>query len=312
MDMMNSPFGVRKYAPERSRIAMIKSMTGYGKAELALEHDRISVEMRSVNHRYGEISIKMPRSLICFENDVRRSVSERLKRGKIDVFIQLESIADGRPPHINTPLARAYFEAFSSLRQELGIQDPVPLALIVSQKDVLAVADNEEDEELMRERLLATVGRAVDALEGMRIREGGELAEDLRGRRATLAQLMERIRARAPSVPAEYAEKIAARLARFAPDGLPDEARLAQEIALLADRSDITEEQVRFASHLVQFDAALQSQEPVGRKLDFLLQEMGREVNTIGSKANDGEITSCVVELKAELEKIREQVQNIL
>lgn len=290
---------------------MIKSMTGYGKAELALEHDKISVEMRSVNHRYGEISIKMPRTLICFENDVRKSVSERLKRGKIDVFIQLESIADGRPPHVNIPLARAYYAAFTSLRQELGIEEPVPLALIVSQKDILAVTENDDHAEAMRERLLATVGRAVDALEGMRIREGNELTDDLRRRRETLALLMERIRVRAPSVPVEYAEKIAARLARFAPEGLPDEARLAQEIALMADRSDITEEQVRFASHLVQFDAALQSPEPVGRKLDFLLQEMGREVNTIGSKANDGEITLCVVELKAELEKIREQIQNI-
>jgi len=290
---------------------MIKSMTGYGKAELALEHDKISVEMRSVNHRYGEISIKMPRTLICFENDVRKSVSERLKRGKIDVFIQLESIADGRPPHVNIPLARAYYTAFTSLRQELGIEEPVPLALIVSQKDILAVTENDDHAEAMRERLLATVGRAVDALEGMRIREGNELTDDLRRRRETLALLMERIRVRAPSVPVEYAEKIAARLARFAPEGLPDEARLAQEIALMADRSDITEEQVRFASHLVQFDAALQSPEPVGRKLDFLLQEMGREVNTIGSKANDGEITLCVVELKAELEKIREQIQNI-
>lgn len=290
---------------------MIKSMTGYGKAELALEHDKISVEMRSVNHRYGEISIKMPRTLICFENDVRKSVSERLKRGKIDVFIQLESIADGRPPHVNIPLARAYYAAFTSLRQELGIEEPVPLALIVSQKDILAVTENDDHAEAMRERLLATVGRAVDALEGMRIREGNELTDDLQRRRETLALLMERIRVRAPSVPVEYAEKIAARLARFAPEGLPDEARLAQEIAIMADRSDITEEQVRFASHLVQFDAALQSPEPVGRKLDFLLQEMGREVNTIGSKANDGEITSCVVELKAELEKIREQIQNI-
>lgn len=290
---------------------MIKSMTGYGKAELALEHDKISVEMRSVNHRYGEISIKMPRTLICFENDVRKSVSERLKRGKIDVFIQLESIADGRPPHVNIPLARAYYAAFTSLRQELGIEEPVPLALIVSQKDILAVTENDDHAEAMRERLLATVGQAVDALEGMRIREGNELNDDLRRRRETLALLMERIRVRAPSVPVEYAEKIAARLARFVPEGLPDETRLAQEIALMADRSDITEEQVRFASHLVQFDAALQSPEPVGRKLDFLLQEMGREVNTIGSKANDGEITSCVVELKAELEKIREQIQNI-
>ena len=290
---------------------MIKSMTGYGKAELALEHEKIAVEMRSVNHRYGEISIKLPRTLICFENDVRKAVSERLKRGKIDVFIQLEAVADSRPPNVNISLARAYYAAFTSLREELGIDEPVPFSLIVSQRDVLAVPESDDRTEEMRDGLLATVAGAVDALEGMRIREGKELADDLRKRRETLDLFMERISVRAPSVPAEYAEKITARLARFAPEGMPDEARLAQEVALMADRSDITEEQVRFASHLVQFDAALNSPEPVGRKLDFLLQEMGREINTIGSKANDGEITCCVVELKAELEKIREQVQNI-
>jgi uncharacterized protein (TIGR00255 family) len=290
---------------------MIKSMTGYGKAELALEHEKIAVEMRSVNHRYGEISIKLPRTLICFENDVRKAVSERLKRGKIDVFIQLEAVADSRPPNVNISLARAYYAAFTSLREELGIDEPVPFSLIVSQRDVLAVPESEDRTEEMRDGLLATVTGAVDALEGMRIREGKELVDDLRKRRETLDLFMERISLRAPSVPAEYAEKISARLARFASEGMPDEARLAQEVALMADRSDITEEQVRFASHLLQFDAALQTLEPVGRKLDFLLQEMGREINTIGSKANDGEITSCVVELKAELEKIREQVQNI-
>lgn len=290
---------------------MIKSMTGYGKAEYALEHDKISVEMRSVNHRYGEISIKLPRTLICFENDVRKAVSERLKRGKIDVFIQLEAVADSRKPHVNVPLARAYYEAFSSLSGELGIRDSVPLSLIVSQKDVLAVAENDERSQEMRDGLLAAVAEAVEALEGMRIREGKELADDLRGRRGALACLMDRVACRAPSVPLEYAEKISSRLARFAQENMPDEARIAQEIAIMADRGDITEEQVRFASHLVQFDAALQAAEPVGRKLDFLLQEMGREINTIGSKANDGEITACVVELKAELEKIREQAQNI-
>jgi uncharacterized protein (TIGR00255 family) len=290
---------------------MIKSMTGYGKSELALEHEKISVEMRSVNHRYGEISIKLPRTLICFENDVRKAVSERLKRGKIDVFIQLEAVAHNKPPNVNISLAQAYYAAFTSLREELGIEEPVPLSLIVSQKDVLAGTESDDRTEEMRDGLLATVAGAVDALEGMRIREGKELVDDLRRRRGTLDLFMERISVRAPSVPAEYAEKIAARLARFAPEGMPDEARLAQEVALMADRSDITEEQVRFASHLVQFDAALKTLEPVGRKLDFLLQEMGREINTIGSKANDGEITSCVVELKAELEKIREQVQNI-
>lgn len=290
---------------------MIKSMTGYGKAEFALEHGKITVEMRSVNHRYGEISIKLPRSLICFENDVRKAVSERLKRGKIDVFIQMDAAADGRPPVVNLPLAKAYYQAFASLREELGIEEPVPLSLIVAQKDVLAVTESDDRAEGMLEGLLATVSSAVDTMEDMRAREGKELADDLMRRRGNLSLLIDRIAARAPSVPLEYLDKLSARLSQFGADKFPDDVRFAQEIALMADRCDITEELVRFGSHLVQFDAALEASEPVGRKLDFLLQEMGREVNTIGSKANDGEITSCVVELKAELEKIREQAQNI-
>lgn len=290
---------------------MIKSMTGYGKAEFALEHGKITVEMRSVNHRYGEISIKLPRTLIRFENDVRKTVAERLKRGKIDVFIQLEASPEGTPPMVNVPLAKAYYQAFASLREELGIAEPVPLSLIVAQKDVLAVTENGVDAEGMRDELLAVVAGAVETMETMRLSEGRELAEDLVRRRGNLSLLMERVAARAPTVPLEYLDKLTARLAQFGSDKFPDEARFAQEVALMADRCDITEELVRFGSHLVQFDAALESTEPVGRKLDFLLQEMGREVNTIGSKANDGEITSCVVELKAELEKIREQVQNI-
>lgn len=290
---------------------MIKSMTGYGKSESALEHGKIVVEMRSVNHRYGEISVKLPRSLICFENDVRKTVSGRLKRGKIDVFIQLDTSVEGLPPVVNVALARAYHAAFSSLNEELGIYDPIPLSLIVGQKDVLAVTENDMQVDTMRDVLLAAVGSAVDAMEAMRLREGSELLDDLRARRATLAGLIDAIAGRASFVPVEYAEKLSVRLAQFGAKNLPDEARVAQEVVLMADRCDITEELVRFGSHLVQFDAALESGEPVGRKLDFLLQEMGREVNTIGSKANDGEITSCVVELKAELEKIREQVQNI-
>lgn len=290
---------------------MIKSMTGYGKAESSHDQGKISVEMRAVNHRYGEISVKLPRALICFENEVRKLVSGRLKRGKIDVFIQLDTVAASKPPVVNTALARDYYTAFSALGEELGIREPITLPLIISQRDVLAVAENDLDAEDMREELLAVVESAVDAMETMRLREGRELSEDLRARREILSRFIDDITRRASLVPAEYAEKLSQRLAQFQVKNLPDEARIAQEVVLMADRCDITEELVRFASHLVQFDAALESREPVGRKLDFLLQELGREVNTIGSKANDSDIASCVVELKAELEKIREQVQNI-
>ena len=171
---------------------MIKSMTGYGKAESSLEQGKITVEMRAVNHRYGEISVKLPRSLVCFENEVRKVVSGRLKRGKIDVFHPAGYHVAGRPPVVNTSLARAYYAAFSALSEELGIREPITLPLIVSQKDVLAVAENDLEAEDMREELLAVVESAVDAMETMRLREGQELIEDLRTRRGYLTRCIDR------------------------------------------------------------------------------------------------------------------------
>lgn len=291
---------------------MIKSMTGYGKAVVETESGRTTVEIRSVNHRYGEVFVKMPRSFLPFENDVRKVVGDRLKRGKIEVFVQREEgMAGQHQPLVNVPLARAYREAFDHLRTELGIYDPVTLPLILSQRDVLAAREEGGDDEILRGELLQAVRGAVEAMEAMRVREGEELFADLEARRRTLASLIERVAGRAPAVVAEYAQKLRERLAQLLADTALDEARLAQEVAVLADRCDVTEELVRFRSHLVQFDETIALAEPVGRKLDFLMQELNREVNTIGSKANDASMAAIVVELKAELEKIREQVQNI-
>lgn len=291
---------------------MIKSMTGYGKAEAHSAGGRLIAEIRSVNHRYGEIYVKLPRPFMAFENDVRKCVGGRLKRGKIEVFIQQEGVAGlGTLPALNIPLARAYQEAFLKMKDELGLDEPVTLGLIASQRDVLSAGEGEEMPETIREELLAAVASAVESLDAMRLREGAELLADLRGRRETLASLIERVAERAPQVVAEAAKRMKERVAQLAGENGVDEGRLAQEIAFLADRCDITEELVRFASHLRQFDETLLLEEPVGRKLDFLLQELNREVNTIGSKANDAETASYVVQLKAELEKIREQVQNI-
>lgn len=291
---------------------MIKSMTGYGKAVVETETGRTTVEIRSVNHRYGEVFVKMPRSFLAFENDVRKAVGDRLKRGKIEVFVQREEVVGGQQrPLVNVALARAYREAFDHLRTELGIYDPVTLPLILSQKDVLATQEEGSDEDALRVELLQGVRGAVEAMEAMREREGEALLADLVARRQTLAALIDRVAERAPAVVAEYAQKLRERLAQLLADTALDEARLAQEVALLADRCDVTEELVRFRSHLVQFDETIALAEPVGRKLDFLMQELNREVNTIGSKANDAAMAAIVVELKAELEKIREQVQNI-
>jgi uncharacterized protein (TIGR00255 family) len=245
---------------------------------------------------------------------VRKAIAARLKRGKIDVTIQRDEAADLQSkPLVNIPLARAYRDAFDQLREELGLYtDPVNLSLLLAQRDVLVGGRPEEaDEEGARQELMETVLRAVDLAEAMRLAEGEALKTDLEGRRRTLALIMERLAQRVPVAVENSGARLRERLAQLLGDTAVDEARLAQEIAVMADRSDVTEELVRFNSHLAQFDQMMTQDEPVGRKLDFLLQELNREVNTIGSKANDAEVATLVIELKAELEKIREQVQNI-
>ncbi len=290
---------------------MIKSMTGYGKGEASYGGGRVTVEIRSVNHRYGEIYVKMPRNLVVFENDVRKFVSERLKRGKIEVFVQHEPGTEVAPLAVNVPLAKAYHEALNNLKNTLGLAGEVSIQLIAAQKDVLTAEDNHSLDESLGEALLSAVKTGVETLEAMRSREGKALLDDLRKRLENLVVLAGRVAQRAPLVVSDYTVRLKERLAQLTADNAVSEERLAQEVAIMADRCDITEELVRFDSHLKQFGSALSLAEPVGRKMDFLLQEMSREVNTMGSKANDAEIAFHVVELKTEIEKIREQVQNI-
>jgi len=291
---------------------MIKSMTGYGKGESAHEAGRFTVEVRCVNHRYGEVTVKLPRVLMQFENEIKKRVAEKLVRGKIDVFIQVENAISLGVPTANLPLARGYLKAFGTIREALGLHGEVDLSLIASQRDVVTVAaEAEASLDAIPEELVAALDEALRRVDEMRLFEGESLLADFLKRREMLAQLIERVAARSPCVVSEYAARLKERINLLCSDsGLPEE-RLALEVALLADKCDITEELVRLASHLRQFDETLTRNEPVGRKLDFLLQEINREVNTVGSKANDAQIAACVVELKAELEKIREQVQNI-
>jgi uncharacterized protein (TIGR00255 family) len=291
---------------------MIRSMTGYGKDEVRLENGRITVEIRSLNHRYGEVFVKLPRSILPLESEVRKCIAERLKRGKIETFIQLEGTGGaGGTPKVNIPLAKAYYEAFAMMKESLGLHDPVPLSLIATQKEILLTEDSEESPESIRDVLMEAVKKAVDHLDTMRLREGMALLEDLRARLQLLSEHFARVEERSPNAAAENIARYRTRVMQLAEGSGVEEVRIAQEIALMADRWDINEEMVRFKSHLKQFDETLEMDEPIGRKLDFIIQELNREVNTMGSKANDAEITSMIVELKAELEKIREQVQNI-
>ncbi|HJV65882.1 MAG TPA: YicC/YloC family endoribonuclease [Geomonas sp.] len=291
---------------------MIRSMTGYGKGEVAYGGGKITVEVRCVNHRYGEITVKLPRALMQFENEIKKRTAETLVRGKIDVFIQVEGGITLGMPTANLPLARGYYRAFNSIREALGIGEEVGLAMVASQRDVITVAaETEVALEVIPEELIQALNDALGKVDEMRRFEGDSLLADFVKRRGILKQLIAQVAERAPFVVTEYAARLKERIGQLCSEsGLPEE-RLALEVAVLADKCDITEELVRLESHLRQFDETLERNEPVGRKLDFLLQEINREVNTIGSKANDAQIASSVVELKAELEKIREQVQNI-
>lgn len=291
---------------------MTRSMTGYGKAEVNGDEGKFAIEIRSVNHRYGEVSVKLPRQMLALEGDIRRRVSERFKRGKIDLFIQFEPAA-GRvnPPVANIPLAMAYHEAFNQVRQSLGSDESVPLGLILAQKDVFSTQDGSADPGGQVDDFNMALAAALDSLEAMRLKEGEQLAREIGGRISLVNELVEKVAERAPAAVAANGERLRERITRLLGETPLDEMRLAQEVAILADRMEITEELVRLRSHFKQFHSTLTLDEPVGRKLDFLLQEMNREVNTIGSKANDAEIAAIVVELKSEMEKVREQVQNI-
>jgi len=287
-------------------------MTGYGKGEATAPNGNFLVEIRAVNHRYGEISVRLPRSFYAFENEVKRLAASVLKRGKIDISVQWdEAAAANNAPQLDIAVARGYYEAYTRLVKEFNVPQDAPISYIMSQKGVMKEVSATVDETELQPQLLAAVKMAVEALDVMRTREGEALAQDLQARRRQIAEWSNLVGERTPQVVLEYRQKLKTRLEQLLEGPEMDESRLAQEIALLADRSDITEELVRLSSHFNQFDEALRSSEPVGRKLDFLMQEMNREVNTIGSKSNDAGITNLVIQIKAEMEKMREQVQNV-
>lgn len=291
---------------------MFNSMTGYGKSESVTDSGKLSVEIRSVNHRYGEISVKLPRYFMSLEGEIKKRVAARFKRGKIDIFINYEQPSGvAAPPQVNLAMAKAYHEAFLSLNHHLGIYEPVPASIIIAQKDVLVSQELAPDMEAVSAALFSTLADAMDSFGDMRSKEGEALFAEIAGRIAIISELVEIVAVRTPVAVAANVERLKERIVKLLADVQLDEMRFAQEAALIADRMEVTEELVRLRSHFKQFDSLLTLEEPVGRKLDFLLQEMNREVNTIGSKANDAEIAAMVVELKSEMEKVREQIQNV-
>jgi uncharacterized protein (TIGR00255 family) len=290
---------------------MIKSMTGYGRGQAAVEGLSFSVEIKSVNHRYGDVNIKAPRMLAAYEHDIKKQVSARLKRGKIDVYIAQENTSQLlAEPTVDERMLAAYLDAFKQMKQIGQLSGEVSLELLAGQKDVLILKETELSTEGLQQCVKDAVAAAIDAMLVMRAAEGEATEQDIRARLRLIEEHLDAIRMRAPQVPVEWQQKLKERLERL-DENAGDPQRIAQEIAIFADRCDISEELSRFDSHLLQFNDLLQKDEPVGRQIDFLVQELNREANTMGSKSNDAELTRNVVALKAELEKIREQVQNI-
>ncbi|MDR2648517.1 MAG: YicC family protein [Clostridiales bacterium] len=295
---------------------MIRSMTGYGRGECTLHDRKFTVEIKSVNHRYNDITIKHPRVLNAFEDSLRKIIGREVFRGKTDVYINMETYSkDDIRVSVNMPLSDAYVKQIKSL---CARYDMYPKALqidtLLKYPDIFVVESNMYDEQArleIWEALESALKMALNSFIEMRTAEGSALYADILVKRAAVSDLVGRIKTRAPFVAREYGEKLRQRIAEALNITALDEARLVTEITLMADRACIDEELTRLESHIAQLETILNNAEPNGRKLDFLVQEMNREVNTIGSKSNDLEISKLVVELKSEVEKIREQVQNI-
>ena len=288
------------------------SMTGYGKGSASTDGREMTVELKSVNHRYLDVGMRLPRHLAFLEEPIRSALTNRLSRGHVDVFVNYRNLrSDARTVEIDAPLLTAFVAAARQANETLCLQDDLSLTAALRLPDVSNVREADEDPEALLALLNATITGAIDALIVMRKQEGDRLSVYLGNCADTVASLTNQIAVRAPVVVEEYRIKLNERITQLLGNVEVDRARLATEVALFADKASIDEEITRLHSHLAALRELLVDQEPVGRKLDFVVQEMNREFNTIGSKANDGELTKLVLTGKAEIEKIREQVQNI-
>lgn len=291
---------------------MLKSMTGYGRGDGAVPGRNFTVELKAVNHRFNEVVLRLPRSLSPLEDRIRKIIQSKVARGRIDGFLVMDENGEKTTSvKVDKALAAAYYKAMKDLQESLGMEGKVKLKQIIGLPGVLSVEEPEEDVEEWWPAIQQAADGAMEHLLRMRAAEGEQLAADISKRIGRIERVIEKIKERSPKVVDDYRERLDQRLKDFLQEGLPDPDRLAVEVTIFAERSNITEETVRLKSHLGQVRDCLGTVEPVGRKLDFLLQEMNREINTIASKANDLEIGRWVVEVKSELEKIREQVQNV-
>ena len=291
---------------------MIKSMTGFGRAKCEYEGREYNVEIKSVNHKYSDVSIKIPRQISYLEEKVRKEILTKVSRGKIDVFITLQDYSEkGKNIKINKELAKVYISQLRELAEETGITADIDVIDISKFPEVLNIS-NQDNEEIYWDELRGALDTALDNFVAMRETEGNKICDDLKVRMERIKEKVSKISSYSAGLVEEYIVKLNARVKELMSTDVIDENRLAQEIVIFSDKSSIQEELTRLDSHISQFlDLLSNGNSPVGKKLDFIIQEMNREVNTIGSKANSTKISEGVIELKTEIEDVREQIQNI-
>lgn len=291
---------------------MLKSMTGYGRCEAVTDGKKILVEIKSVNHRYSDYNIKVPRHLGYLEDKIRKEVSESVTRGKIDIYVNVDyfEISD-KEITLNKELAKSYINALYTLRDEFGLTDDITVTRVARNSEIFKSERIEEDEEALWLSVKSVLDTALEAFVAMRAREGERIEKDLCGRIEYMRLLAEEVDSRSPETVNEYRDRLYEKIKEIIDGHEIDEGRILTEVAIYADKVAVNEETVRLRSHFDEFDTIIGSGEPAGRRLDFLIQEINREVNTIGSKASDIEIAKTVVALKGEIEKLREQIQNI-
>ncbi len=291
---------------------MIKSMTGYGMGTAEDGGKIFTVEIKAVNSRYSDFSIKMPRVYTFLEDPVRKKASERINRGKVDIYINVETTGEADSTvTVNKPLAKAYLDALRELGADLELQSNANAETFLRIPDVFTVEKTPDDMELITKTVLCALEQALDGFDGMRIAEGAKLVCDLKEHLAFIDNATGEVEKRSPRIVEEYRARIEERMRDILVSATYDETRLLTEVAIFSDKVNVNEETVRLRSHIAQFNEMLDGGGSVGRKIDFLIQEMNREINTIGSKSNDLDVARIVIDVKAEIEKLREQIQNI-
>ncbi len=295
------------------RLVMAKSMTGFGIGEFKDQYYNLSVECKTINHKYLDINPRIPRKLSFLEDKLRFLIKDHLGRGRVDIFVKFETVTSvGSQLVYDAELAKQYYHILKNIKSDFGLEEPISPVDIAKFPDVVKITEAEDDEEILWNMLSDAANKALENLCNMRIIEGKKLENDILARADLLERAVCDLEKYTDTIEKEYKDKLYARISELLDDPkVVDEYRLAQEVAIYADKSNITEEIVRFKSHINQLRDTVTADESVGRKMDFLIQEMNREVNTIGSKSSDVSIANLVINMKAELEKIREQVQNI-